>query len=140
MARGTDDVPGSAEELSLRPLDYFSHDSGAFHDIKCRVLVRRRGMEGYGMWWRLCELLAAADGHSLDVSDGEVREIVAEELRCDGGDSLLGFLGDLAEVGLIDPELFGKGIVASERMSRNALSAARKRYAGMRSAAARKAR
>ena len=47
-------------ERAREPMAFFSHDSHAASDIKCRRLIRRFGMEGYGRWWLLCELLAAA--------------------------------------------------------------------------------
>lgn len=106
------------EAEAARPMKYFSHDSNAAQDIKCRRLLRRLGMEGYGRWWRLCELLAATDGHKLGIETEEDAEIIAEELHLDGHQELMKYLQVLADVGLI--RMPGDGYVWSERMLTNA--------------------
>lgn len=106
------------EAEAARPMKYFSHDSNAAQDIKCRRLLRRLGMEGYGRWWRLCELLAATDGHKLGIETEEDAEIIAEELHLDGHQELMSYLQVLVDVGLI--HMPGDGYVWSERMLTNA--------------------
>lgn len=106
------------EKEAARPMKYFSHDSNAAQDIKCRRLLRRLGMEGYGRWWRLCELLAATDGHKLSIETEEDAEIIAEELHLDGHQELMQYLRVLVDVGLI--HMPGDGYVWSERMLTNA--------------------
>lgn len=106
------------EAEAARPMKYFSHDSNAAQDIKCRRLLRRLGMEGYGRWWRLCELLAATDGHKLSIETEEDAEIIAEELHLDGQHELMDYLQVLVDVGLI--HMPGDGTVWSERMLTNA--------------------
>lgn len=101
-----------------RPMAFFPHDSNATQDIKCRRLLRRLGMAGYGRWWRLCELLAATDGHRLDLASDEDRELYAEELQFDTTDELAEFLVTLRDVGLI--QMPGDGTIYSDRMLRNA--------------------
>ena len=116
------------EMESARPMKYFSHDSNAASDIKCRRLLRRLGMEGYGRWWRLCELLAATDGHKLNIETEEDAEIIAEELHLDGCKELIEYLRVLVDVGLI--LMPGDGFVWSERMLTNAEYFGKKRAAG----------
>ena len=36
---------------------YFTHDAHALEDPKCMLLVSQLGMEGYGMFWALIEIL-----------------------------------------------------------------------------------
>lgn len=116
------------EAEAARPMKYFSHDSNAAQDIKCRRLLRRLGMEGYGRWWRLCELLAATDGHKLSIETEEDAEIIAEELHLDGQHELMDYLQVLVDVGLI--HMPGDGSVWSERMLTNAEYFGKKRAAG----------
>lgn len=106
------------EAEGSRPMAYFSHDSDAALDIKCRRLIRREGMAGYGRWWRLCELMAAEEGHRIDVGSAEDAEIYAEELMLDGVEELTDFLRTLCDVGLV--QMPGDGTVSSERMLKNA--------------------
>ena len=106
------------EAEAARPMKYFSHDANAAQDIKCRRLLRRLGMEGYGRWWRLCEMLAATDGHKIGIETEEDAEIIAEELHLDGHRELMDYLRVLVDVGLI--QMPGDGYVWSERMLTNA--------------------
>ena len=121
-------TPREIEAEAARPMAFFPHDSNASQDIKCRRLLRRLGMEGYGRWWRLCELLAATDGHKLSIETEEDAEIIAEELHLDGHSELMDYLCVLADVGLI--RMPGDGYVWSERMLGNAEYFGKKRAAG----------
>lgn len=118
-----------AVEAGARPLEYFGHDAFASSDMKCRRLIKRLGVEGYGRWWLLCELLASTDWHRLDVSDEEVMELAADSLMC-GEEEAREFLDTAAALGLIDPELYADGIVSSDRMCRNAAAVGSKRVGG----------
>lgn len=120
--------PLSDEEIAeeaARPLPYFPHDTGAASDIKVRRLLRRCGFEGYGRWWRLCELMAEVDGHAVPVSTEEDAEILADELGFDGISDLMDWLKLVEDVGLIDVDRLGEGEVWSDRMGKNA------RFVGM---------
>lgn len=57
---------------------WFSHDSNARNDNKCIKLRRVLGMEGYGTFWALVEMLREATGYKLPLSS--VTDI-AYELR-----------------------------------------------------------
>lgn len=113
------------EKAAARPLPYFPHDSGAASDIKVRRLLKRCGFEGYGRWWRLCELMAQTDGHAVPVSTEEDAEILADELGFDATVSLMAWLNLVEDVGLIDGDRLGDGEVWSDRMGKNA------RFVGM---------
>lgn len=119
-----------------RPMAFFPHDSNSTQDIKCRRLIRREGMAGYGRWWRLCELLAATDGHMLNVESVEDAELYAEELQFDSLDEFMGFMVTLQDVGLI--QMPGDGTIYSERMMRNADYFGEKRANGKRGGRPRK--
>lgn len=127
---GCSDTP-EVQDASMEPLRYFSHDSDAADDIKCKRLIRRLGYEGYGMWWRVCELMAAATGHTLPCATDEDREILCDELRCDE-EALSVFVATLADVGLIDCDALSEGRIASRRMIDNALKFGRLRVNGRR--------
>lgn len=100
---------------AARPMGFFPHDVTSFDDVKIRKLVRRRGFEGYGMWWRMCELLASNSGHGISV-EGEDGDIWAEAFGLDRA-GLLSLVSTLEECGLVT---FTDGWVTSERMNRNA--------------------
>lgn len=115
-------------EAAKRPMRYFSHDADAAEDMRCCRLRRRYGWEGYGRWWRLCELLAAEHGHRLDMGDEDVVGIVAMKLDMED-EELVKFVMFLAEVGLLRKT--PRGTVWSDRMERNAEAFGKKRAAGM---------
>jgi hypothetical protein len=50
---------------------YFSHDANARNDVKCIRLRRELGLEGYGIYWCLIEMLREEPGHRLPVSNIE---------------------------------------------------------------------
>jgi hypothetical protein len=120
------------EKQAARPLPYFSHDSDAASDIKVRRLLKRCGFEGYGRWWRLCELMAQTDGHAVPVSTEEDAEILADELGFDATFDLMAWLNLVEDVGLIDGDRLGEGEVWSVRMGKNAEFVGRQRAAGKR--------
>lgn len=123
-------------ECAAGPMAFFPHDSDAAIDGACRKLLRRHGFEGYGRWWRLCELLAGAKGHVLPVSEEDDLMNLAEEFRFVSGafgdlqalEDCKHFIEDLVEVGLL--RVTEDGGVASDRMDRNATYFGTKRWGG----------
>ena len=116
-----------AQLEAKRPMKYFSHDSDASKDIKCRRLIRRLGMEGYGRWWLLCELLASEDGHRFFLECDEDWEILGDALMFDCLEDAVVFIEVLKSCGLLQEK---DGFVFSERMDSNALYFGKKRAAG----------
>ena len=47
---------------------YFSHDSNANDDPKCVLLIEQLGLEGYGIYWVLIELLRDQPGYRYPLS------------------------------------------------------------------------
>lgn len=48
---------------------YFSHDANARNDLKCVKLRQDLGMEGYGIFWSIIEILRESVGYKLKKSD-----------------------------------------------------------------------
>jgi hypothetical protein len=44
---------------------YFSHDSNARNDVKILKLRRNLGLEGYGIYWCIIEILRESQDHKL---------------------------------------------------------------------------
>ncbi len=131
-------------ECAAAPMAFFPHDSGAADDGACRKLLRRHGFEGYGRFWRVCELLAGAKGHELPVSEEDDLMNLAEELRFITGtfselqalEGCRDFIEDLVSLGLL--RLTEGGGVASGRMDRNASYFGAKRWGGRKGGSRRK--
>ncbi len=47
---------------------YFSHDSNAKDDPKCELLIEEIGLEGYGIFWILLEILREQENYKLPLS------------------------------------------------------------------------
>ena len=47
---------------------YFSHDANAMNDPKCMMLITQLGMEGYGIFWGLVELLRQQPNYRMALS------------------------------------------------------------------------
>lgn len=58
---------------------YFSHDANSRNDLKCVKLRQELGMEGYGIFWAIIEILRESDGYRLKISD---LETISFDLKC----------------------------------------------------------
>jgi hypothetical protein len=54
-------------EAMAKEAYYFSHDSNARHDPKITAMRGVYGMQGYGWFWTLVEMMREADGYKLDM-------------------------------------------------------------------------
>lgn len=59
---------------------YFQHDYNAGDDIKCASLIKRYGMNGYGIYWRINELLHQ-EAESKLLLDEAVFELLSDTLN-----------------------------------------------------------
>lgn len=58
---------------------YFSHDANARHDPKIIKMISSYGMEGYGWYWVIIEMLREQDNYKLSISDqGDIDVIVSQ--------------------------------------------------------------
>lgn len=131
------EIPKDVHDQALEPMAWFQHDANAQRDIKCQRLLMRRGNEGYGAYWRLCELLASTKHHSIAVDTDEDWLILAGAIgmRSMGAfDETVSiaetqdFIDCLLEIGLLVRD--GKGRIESERMCKNALFFGKQRVNG----------
>lgn len=115
---------------------YFPHDSNASADIKCQRLIMRKGWDGYGRWWRLCEHMAATKGHTVPFVTEEDKLILGGVLGFGGSDfealmtidETTGFISGLLEIGLLRKD--DDGNLVNDRMVENSLYFGRQRANG----------
>ena len=82
---------------------FFSVPFDNRNDVKMKLLRKRLGgYAGYGRWVALLGMLYDEKG-ILDISNDDMREIVADELELD---DVGGFFAVLADIGLIDKQLY----------------------------------
>jgi len=75
---------------------YFSHDSNARSDPKILALRSVYGIEGYGRFWILIEMLREQSDFRLKLNSSYVRKAIAKELECDEDDAMQ-FIRDCIE-------------------------------------------
>jgi hypothetical protein len=95
-------------------LPYFSHDNDARNHPKMEALRARFGWQGYGQFWALNEMIAAAPGARLDISRKLNLEATAGKLgmTTDSFHAFLAFLAD-PEYDLVN--LDEAGILTTDR-------------------------
>lgn len=54
--------------MATRESIYFSHDADAMNDPKCMLLISQMGMEGYGAFWALVELLRVQPEYKMSLA------------------------------------------------------------------------
>ena len=133
-------MAGEAEQvrrLADEPMSFFPHDADAAQDVKCQRLIHRRGWDGYGRWWRLCEYMAAQSGHRIAFETEEDALILAGVLGFGGGaafDDLIAveecrsYVSELIDVGLL--QRGADGLLENSRMQNNALYFGKQRHNG----------
>lgn len=129
-------MPSEVERLAQEPMSFFPHDANAAQDVKCQRLIRRRGWDGYGRWWRLCEYLAATKGHCLAFETEEDVLITADVLGFGGGsfdeymaiEECKSFIETLLDVGLLERD--SDGFLKNSRMQNNAVYFGKQRANG----------
>lgn len=131
-------MPTSTElSAAQEPMSFFPHDSNAAQDVKCQRLIHRRGWDGYGRWWRLCEYLAAIKGHSIAFETEEDALILTGVLGFDKSgafdeyvaiENCKSFISELLDIGLLERDK--NGHLKSSRMQNNALYFGRQRANG----------
>lgn len=65
--------------FAMKETFYFSHDSNARNDVKIIKLRRQLGMEGYGIYWALIEMLRDAPDNRLPI---ESIDDIAFSINC----------------------------------------------------------
>lgn len=81
---------------------YFKHDCNARHDPKIKSLIKRYGIEGYGRYWILIEMLREETTYKLE-DKIFIWEALAEQMHCEV-DKVKKFVHDCT----VDFELFVK--------------------------------
>ena len=97
------------EEAMRSSVPHVFHDSSAHRDAALRRLVRSRGMQAYGSYWLLVELLTSSPAHAYDVGDDVAWEMLAQDMSAlepMGVDECKAFVAELYALDLISREHF----------------------------------
>lgn len=120
-----------------KPMAFFKHISNASQTEECIKLLLRRGYDGYGRWWRLCEHLATIKGHRIKFETDEDVRILTRTLGFEQDrafdefmaiEDCKSFVSDLLDIGLLERD--SDGFLANSMILENALYLARQRANG----------
>jgi hypothetical protein len=59
---------------------YFKHDANARHDPKIKALINKYGIEGYGRFWIILEVLRESNGYKLE-DEEYIWQALAEQMK-----------------------------------------------------------
>ena len=62
-------------------LSYFSHDTDAHSDMKIKMLIAFYGVEAYGIYFYLLELIYKNGQSGIDLSNESTRFLIANEMK-----------------------------------------------------------
>lgn len=91
-------------EAMKKSVPHVFHDSSAHRDASLRRLVKGHGMQAYGSYWLLVELLTSSPAHAYDVSDEIGWEMLAQDMSAlapMSTDECQDFVGSLYALDLI---------------------------------------
>lgn len=79
--------------MSIKYKFWFPHSSNPLEHRGLNSMFRKYKAQGYGMWWRLNEILATQPDYKMDITNEEVFHELADDMRCDV-ETLLSFIDD----------------------------------------------
>ena len=103
-------------------MKYFKHDLTARDDDKIFELVETHGMQGYGIWWALLEELYKAEdqGFRVEATDTWFKRL-SKQLNLTDWRTLIRTLDTMAELRLIDPQLWAEHVILSPGRAKRAV-------------------
>lgn len=75
---------------------YFKHDSNARNDPKIKALIHKYGIEGYGRFWIIIEMLRESSNYKLE-DEVYMWDALAEQMKC-SVDETKKFVEDCCEI------------------------------------------
>jgi len=76
----------------MKDARYFTHDDNARNDPKIKALIKKYGMNGYGMFWVIIETMRENTGYKIPFKK-YVIEALAEQMQCNA-DKVNDFIKD----------------------------------------------
>jgi len=76
---------------------YFSHDANARHDPKIIKMISVYGMEGYGWYWVIIEMLREQDNYKLSIYDQSDIDVIASQTYSDS-ERIKKYIGDCVKI------------------------------------------
>ncbi len=102
-------------------MKYFKHDLVTRDDDKIFELIEAHGVQGYGIWWVILEELYKSEdgGFQIAVTDTWFKRL-SKSLNLTDWRILLRTLDTMAEIRLIDPQLWAEHVIHAPGISKRA--------------------
>lgn len=98
-------------------MKWFQHFSDSHTNGKHRQLIKKYGMEGYGLFW-LCDELVGKEGHNLALKEKDDWKGMLEDISHLKKDLILEMVQFMAEMNLISKKSLSKGILAIPKLAK----------------------
>ena len=102
-------------------VSYFPHDAMASSGDTLTILQSRYGNDGYAVWFKLLEKLAATDKHYLDLRNPMRWQLLTAYLGINA-DTTVEILDLLVEIGAIDGDLWQAKVIWCQKLTDNLTS------------------
>ena len=110
-----------------RNADYFTHDAHASTDDDTLLILQAKyGNNGYAFWFKLMELLTAAENHYLDLSSDMKWQLFVVKMGADEV-SVTGCSRLVASCHSIDSELWESRLIWCDKLVKNFADVYKKR-------------
>lgn len=83
--------------MKMKDAYYFSHDANARHDPKIIKMISTYGMEGYGWYWVIIEMLREQDNYKLSIYDHSDIDVIAFQTYSDS-EKIKKYIGDCVKI------------------------------------------
>jgi hypothetical protein len=93
-------------------MDYFSHDTDAHADIKMKKLMAYYGVEGYGIYFYLLELIYRSAEYLIDLQDESTIVLIASDMKINAS-KLNEIISQCVKFGLFDSEKWQSKLLTS---------------------------
>jgi len=96
-------------------MDYFPHDVTARFDERIKLIEAAFSHAGYSTYFKLLERIYATKSGMLDLSDPDMRAVIAQELNLSGNE-FEAITAAMVKRGLFDADAFSRWVLTSARV------------------------
>lgn len=101
----------AAARLSRVPIPWVKHEAKSAGDPCKAQLIALVGLEGYGRWWRLVELVADNPSHSIPRHDEKGYKAYLLGLMFTDAEEFEGFISTLLDLDLVITDEYGRRVI-----------------------------
>lgn len=97
-------------------MKWFQHQSDSYSNLKHQELIESFGIEGYGMWWVCCELVAQ-QGEEYRIKNGKNWKKAIKHITKLDAERIEEILSFMAQINLIDKKWLNREVLAIPKMA-----------------------